>query len=137
MQRTERIENALRAYMEQDDSVRLLNESMSYSLLDGGKRIRPQLLLLVTEMLGGSEEDAMPFACALEMIHCYSLIHDDLPAMDDDVMRRGKPSSHVRFGEGNAILAGDGLLTKAGLLTTPNAQSSKAHMLWSAGKAMI
>ena len=116
MQRTERIENALRAYMEQDNSVRLLNESMSYSLLDGGKRIRPQLLLLICEMLGGSEDTAMPFACALEMIHCYSLIHDDLPAMDDDTVRRGKPSSHVQFGEGNAILAGDALLTKAGLL---------------------
>lgn len=116
MQRSERIERALRAYMAEDDSAPLLNESMAYSLLDGGKRIRPQLLLLVNDMLGGSEETALPYACALEMIHCYSLIHDDLPAMDDDVIRRGKPSSHVRFGEGNAILAGDGLLTKAGLL---------------------
>ena len=116
MQRTERIENALRTYMAEDGSVLLLNESMSYSLLDGGKRIRPQLLLLVNEMLGGTEETAMPYACALEMIHCYSLIHDDLPAMDDDAVRRGKPSSHIRFGEGNAILAGDGLLTKASLL---------------------
>ena len=116
MQRSERIENALRDYMANDASAPLLLESMAYGLLDGGKRIRPQLLLLVSEMLGGKETDAMPFACALEMIHCYSLIHDDLPAMDDDVMRRGKPSNHVRFGEGNAILAGDGLLTKAGLL---------------------
>ena len=116
MDRAKRIEAALRSYMEQDGSAPLLNESMAYSLLDGGKRIRPQLMLLVTEMLGGDEERAMPFACALEMIHCYSLIHDDLPAMDDDVMRRGKPSNHVRFGEGNAILAGDGLLTKAGLV---------------------
>ncbi len=113
---TDRIENALRAYMETDDSAPLLNESMSYSLLDGGKRVRPRLMLLVSSMLGGTEETTMPFACALEMIHCYSLIHDDLPAMDDDVMRRGRPSSHVRFGEGNAILAGDGLLTKAALL---------------------
>ena len=70
MQRTERIENALRTYMAEDGSVLLLNESMSYSLLDGGKRIRPQLLLLVNEMLGGTEETAMPYACALEMIHC-------------------------------------------------------------------
>jgi geranylgeranyl diphosphate synthase type II len=116
MQRLQRIETALKAYMGEDASAPLLNESMSYSLLDGGKRIRPQLLLLVNEMLGGREEDALPFACALEMIHCYSLIHDDLPAMDDDEMRRGKPSSHIRFGEGNAILAGDGLLTKAALL---------------------
>ncbi len=116
MQRSERIENALRDYMANDASAPLLLESMAYGLLDGGKRIRPQLLLLVSEMLGGKEAEAMPFACALEMIHCYSLIHDDLPAMDDDVMRRGKPSNHIRFGEGNAILAGDGLLTKAGLL---------------------
>ncbi len=112
----ERVETALRAYMEGDGSAPLLRESMAYSLLDGGKRIRPCLLLLVCAMLGGSETDAMPFACALEMVHCYSLIHDDLPAMDDDAMRRGKPSSHIRFGEANAILAGDGLLTKAGVL---------------------
>ncbi len=112
----ERIEHALRVYLEQDESAPLLTESMAYSLLDGGKRIRPYLLLLITDMLGGREADAMPFACALEMVHCYSLIHDDLPAMDNDSMRRGKPSSHVRFGEANAILAGDGLLTKAGLL---------------------
>ena len=106
----------LQAYMDADDSAALLNESMRYSLLDGGKRVRPYLLLLIDSMLGGKEETAMPFACALEMIHCYSLIHDDLPAMDDDATRRGKPSNHVKFGEGNAILAGDGLLTKAGLL---------------------
>ena len=116
MERIDRIEHALAGYMASDLSASLLTESMSYSLLDGGKRIRPRLMLLVSEMLGGREEIAMPFACALEMVHCYSLIHDDLPAMDDDVMRRGKPSTHVRFGEGNAILAGDGLLTKAGLL---------------------
>ena len=112
----ERVEAALKAAMDADGSAPLLSESMRYSLLDGGKRIRPCLLLLVSDMLGGSEANAMPFACALEMVHCYSLIHDDLPAMDDDAMRRGRPSSHVRFGEGNAILAGDGLLTKAGLL---------------------
>ena len=111
-----RIEHALNAIMESDASAALLKESMSYSLLDGGKRIRPCLLLLVADMLGGKETDAMPFACALEMVHCYSLIHDDLPAMDDDAMRRGKPSNHIRFGEDNAILAGDGLLTKAGLV---------------------
>lgn len=116
MNRTERIETALRGFIEADPSASLLRESMAYSLLDGGKRIRPQLLLLVNEMLGGAEDTAIPYACALEMIHCYSLIHDDLPAMDNDAFRRGKPSSHVQFGEGNAILAGDGLLTKAALL---------------------
>lgn len=112
----DRIEQALQAYIDADPSAPLLKESMAYSLLDGGKRVRPRLLLLVNAMLGGSEATAMPFACALEMVHCYSLIHDDLPAMDDDAMRRGKPSSHIRFGEGNAILAGDGLLTRAGFL---------------------
>lgn len=116
MDRTERIEQALRTYIAEDTSVPLLKESMAYSLLSGGKRIRPQLLLLVNSMLGGDEAHAMPYACALEMIHCYSLIHDDLPAMDNDAIRRGKPSNHVRFGEGNAILAGDALLTKAALL---------------------
>ena len=112
----ERIEQALETLMRSDDAAPLLNESMAYGLLDGGKRIRPCLVLLVSDMLGGSEETAMPFACALEMVHCYSLIHDDLPAMDNDAMRRGRPSNHIRFGEDNAILAGDGLLTKAGLL---------------------
>lgn len=109
------IEQALTEYL-CDDAAPLLSESMRYSLLDGGKRIRPCLLLLVARMLGAEEETALPFACALEMVHCYSLIHDDLPAMDNDVMRRGRPSNHIRFGEANAILAGDGLLTKAGLL---------------------
>ena len=112
----EQVERALSAYMGTDDSAPLLLQSMKYSLLDGGKRIRPCLMLLVSEMLGGDREKTLPFACALEMVHCYSLIHDDLPAMDNDAMRRGKPSNHVRFGEDNAILAGDGLLTKAGLL---------------------
>ncbi len=138
MDRTERIESALRSYMEHDVSAPLLNESMAYGLLDGGKRIRPQLMLLVTAMLGGDEERAMPFACALEMIHCYSLIHDDLPAMDDDDMRRGKPSNHVRFGEGNAILAGDGLLTKAGLLLlSQNGYDDAKRAIFEGAYAMV
>ena len=90
-----------------------LREAMEYSLLSGGKRLRPVLLLAACEAAGGRAEDALPFACALEMIHTYSLIHDDLPAMDDDVLRRGRPTSHVRFGEAMAILAGDGLLSAA------------------------
>jgi geranylgeranyl diphosphate synthase type II len=138
MQRTERIENALRAYMAEDVSAPLLREAMSYSLLDGGKRIRPQLLLLVTDMFGGREDAAMPFACALEMVHCYSLIHDDLPAMDDDVMRRGKPSNHVRFGEANAILAGDALLTKAGLLLmSQNGYDEAKRAIFEGAYAMV
>ncbi len=94
-------------------SPSVLFEAMKYSLEAGGKRVRPVLLLAANEMLGGSEESALPFALALEMIHTYSLIHDDLPAMDDDDFRRGNPSNHKKFGEGMAILAGDGLLSLA------------------------
>ena len=90
-----------------------LLEAMEYSLLAGGKRLRPALLLMACDMAGGSVEDALPFACALEMIHTYSLIHDDLPAMDNDDLRRGRPTSHRVFGEDVAILAGDGLLSAA------------------------
>ena len=91
----------------------LLSESMRYSLLAGGKRLRPAMLLAACEMLGGDVSLALDFACAIEMIHTYSLIHDDLPGMDDDDMRRGKPTNHVVFGVGQAILAGDGLLNMA------------------------
>lgn len=91
-------------------------EAMRYSLFAGGKRFRPILCLAAAEAVGEEVEAAMPAACALEMIHTYSLIHDDLPAMDDDDLRRGKPTSHVVFGEAIAILAGDGLLTEAFVL---------------------
>lgn len=91
----------------------LLSDSMRYSLLAGGKRLRPAMLLACVEMLGGKIDDAIDFACAVEMIHTYSLIHDDLPGMDNDTMRRGRPTNHVVFGEGQAILAGDGLLNFA------------------------
>ena len=93
-----------------------LRKAMAYSLEAGGKRLRPVLLLASCEMAGGSIEEAMPFACGLEMIHTYSLIHDDLPAMDNDDLRRGKPTNHKVFGEAMAILAGDGLLSAAGEL---------------------
>jgi len=86
---------------------------MRYSLEAGGKRVRPVLCMLTAEVLGTSAETAISCAVALEYIHTYSLIHDDLPAMDDDDLRRGKPTCHVAFGEGQAILAGDGLLTEA------------------------
>ena len=91
----------------------ILGESMAYSLLNGGKRIRPVLMLATAEVVGVANENVLPFALALEMIHTYSLIHDDLPAMDNDDFRRGKPSSHKAFGEANAILAGDALLNEA------------------------
>lgn len=90
-----------------------LLEAMRYSLLGGGKRLRAALLLAFYEACGGREETALPFACAVEMVHAYSLIHDDLPCMDDDDLRRGKPSCHVAFGEATALLAGDALLTLA------------------------
>lgn len=90
-----------------------LRESMNYSLMAGGKRMRPILLLTAAESLGGSIEAAMPIACAVEMVHTYSLIHDDLPVMDDDDYRRGKLTNHKVFGEAIAVLAGDALLTHA------------------------
>lgn len=92
----------------QEDVIR----AMRYSLLGGGKRLRSSLVLAFCAACGGDEEKALPFACAVEMIHAYSLIHDDLPCMDDDDLRRGKPSCHVAFGEATALLAGDGLLTQ-------------------------
>ena len=91
----------------------ILGDSMRYSFLNGGKRVRPVLALACAEMLGVAREEILPYALALEMIHTYSLIHDDLPAMDNDDFRRGKPANHIRFGEANAILAGDGLLNEA------------------------
>jgi len=90
-----------------------LQQAMEYSLLAGGKRLRPALLLAWAELYGGSIAAVLDFACGLECIHTYSLIHDDLPAMDNDDLRRGKPSCHKQFDEATAILAGDGLLTEA------------------------
>lgn len=103
-----------------NELIRLINNlevaptllrSMVYSIEAGGKRLRPILLIATYEAFGGKEEDALPAACALEMVHTYSLIHDDLPAMDDDDIRRGKPTNHRKFDEATAILAGDALLT--------------------------
>ncbi|MEE9496076.1 MAG: farnesyl diphosphate synthase [Desulfobacterales bacterium] len=108
-----RINRALESLLDTADEADRILEAMTYSLLAGGKRIRPVLCLAATEAAGADPEDAMPAACALEMIHTYSLIHDDLPAMDDDAMRRGKPTCHTAFDEATAILAGDALLTLA------------------------
>jgi len=90
-----------------------LHRAMRYSIFAGGKRLRPVLLLAACEAVGGDPRAALPAACAVEMVHTYSLVHDDLPAMDDDDFRRGRPTSHRVFGEATAILAGDGLLTQA------------------------
>lgn len=96
----------------------VLHEAVRYSLFAGGKRLRPVLALTTAEMLGGSADDIMPAACALELIHTYSLVHDDLPAIDNDDLRRGMPTCHRKFGEAIAILAGDALLTMAFELIT-------------------
>lgn len=104
------LENYVYALSDGQDIVR---DAMLYSLKNGGKRVRPMLVLAFCTVCGGNPQDALPFACAVEMIHTYSLIHDDLPCMDDDDLRRGKPACHKQFGEANALLAGDGLLTLA------------------------
>jgi geranylgeranyl diphosphate synthase, type II len=116
--RRARVEAALVRYLPAPPQCpAVVHAAMEYSLLAGGKRLRPLLTLAAAEAVSGSDVDAeplaLPAACAIEMIHTYSLIHDDLPAMDDDSLRRGRPTSHVVFGEGQAILAGDGLLTEA------------------------
>jgi len=94
-------------------SITPLEESIRYSVLSGGKRLRPILMIASYEALGGKDQDILPLACALEMIHTYSLIHDDLPCMDDDSLRRGVPTNHNVYGEAVAVLAGDALLTDA------------------------
>jgi len=115
-----------------------LDEAMRYSLFAGGKRLRPTLALAAAEAIATANGDdiertrelALPAACALELIHTYSLVHDDLPAMDDDVLRRGRPTNHVVFGEGLAILAGDGLLTEAfALMAREPADTADARVI--------
>ncbi len=106
-----------------------IHRAVRYSLFAGGKRLRPLLVLAGGEAVGGAESELMPLACAVEMIHTYSLIHDDLPAMDDDDLRRGKPTSHKVFGEAIAILAGDALLTRAFHLMTEVSTQWSEHRL--------
>ena len=112
-----------------EPGVDRLEEAMRYSLLAGGKRIRPVLALATAEALGRDASEVMPFAAAIEMIHTYSLIHDDLPAMDDDELRRGKPTCHVAYGEDVAILAGDGLFAEALRLATTEQEGEPADVL--------
>jgi len=108
------VERALmRAVPESGQGFRLLSEAMRYSLLSGGKRIRSIMALAACEAVGGTAQDALGLACALEMIHSYSMVHDDLPCMDNDDLRRGKPTNHRVYGEAMATLAGDALLTDA------------------------
>jgi len=113
-QRTASVNRALNNFLPRANTKpSTIHEAMRYSIFAGGKRMRPALCLAGAEACGGSEKDAMPLACAVECIHTYSLIHDDLPAMDNDDFRRGKPTNHKVFGEGIAVLSGDALLTQA------------------------
>jgi geranylgeranyl diphosphate synthase, type II len=116
-----------------DQAPPLIVEAMRYSVFAGGKRLRPMLVLAAAEAVAGDsrvDDLALPAACAIELIHTYSLVHDDLPAMDNDTMRRGRPTAHVVFGEGTAILAGDGLLTEAFALLSrePEARAVSAQV---------
>ncbi len=113
-QRRELVEKALDSWLPSEETEPpLIHRAMRYSVFAGGKRIRPILCLAAAEACGGDADAAMPAACAVETLHTYTLIHDDLPCMDDDSLRRGRPTSHKMFGEGIAVLAGDALLTEA------------------------
>ncbi|XP_030924937.1 geranylgeranyl pyrophosphate synthase, chloroplastic-like, partial [Quercus lobata] len=111
-QKANSVNQALEAYVSLKDPKKI-HEAMRYSLLAGGKRVRPMLCIAACELVGGTESIAMPAACAVEMIHTMSLIHDDLPCMDNDDLHRGKPTNHKVFGEDVAVLAGDALLAFA------------------------
>lgn len=116
------VESALSRWVGVDAPVQL-GDAMRYAVLDGGKRLRPLLVLAASESVGGAPEAALRAACATELIHAYSLVHDDLPCMDNDVLRRGKPTVHVKFGEAGALLAGDALQALAFELLTPGDHS--------------
>lgn len=114
LDRRKRVDEALlHALPDTKDDPGRLKEGMRYAVLQGGKRMRPMVVIAACEAAGGSVDAALPACCALEMVHAYSLVHDDLPAMDNDVERRGKPTVHVAFGHGPGILIGDGLLSRA------------------------
>ena len=119
------VESALLSYYKKKDSdIDEVIEAQIYALMSGGKRVRPYLTLEFCKLFGEDEKKALPYACAIEMIHTYSLIHDDLPCMDNDLIRRGKPSCHAKFGETVALLAGDALLTEAFFAVAANASLS-------------
>jgi geranylgeranyl diphosphate synthase, type II len=120
-----RIDEALERYSQFDNDCPVhMAEAIRYALLGPGKRLRPQLVLMATEACGGCPDNALPAACAVEMVHAYSLVHDDLPAMDDDDLRRGRPTCHKMFGEAVAILVGDALLARAFELLANEIESS-------------
>ncbi|AMO24473.1 polyprenyl synthetase [Ramlibacter tataouinensis] len=117
-ERLERVERALSGWVVADAPAGL-GEAMRYAVLDGGKRLRPLLVLAASEAVQGNAEAALRAACAVELIHAYSLVHDDMPCMDNDVLRRGKPTVHVKFGQAQALLAGDALQALAFELLAP------------------
>ncbi|HEY8049576.1 MAG TPA: farnesyl diphosphate synthase [Ramlibacter sp.] len=121
-ERLARIEHALSQWVVADAPAGL-GEAMRYAVLDGGKRLRPLLVLAASEAVGGHADAALRAACAVELIHAYSLVHDDMPCMDDDVLRRGKPTVHVKFGQAQALLAGDALQALAFELLVPDAST--------------
>lgn len=119
------VNKSLEKFIEEKEAPQAtIYKAMNYSINAGGKRIRPVIMLSCAELIGGTSDGVMPFACALEMIHTYSLIHDDLPCMDNDDLRRGKPTNHKVFGEAMAVLAGDALLNKAFETILKNSQVS-------------
>ncbi|MDE0596899.1 MAG: polyprenyl synthetase family protein [Roseibacillus sp.] len=124
------VDAALRRFLPRESArPATLHKAMRHPIFAGGKRLRPILCLAAAEAFGGSAENAMPAACAVEIIHTYSLVHDDLPCMDNDDLRRGKPTTHVAYGENVAVLAGDGLLTEAFAIVaqTPECRNYKTR----------
>ena len=140
MHPADELRDALEAYLQSHTfhaDLGGLDEALRYALGSGGKRIRPVLCLAVTEAVGGTVDDALPAAAALELVHTFSLVHDDLPALDDDDERRGRPSAHVAYGEGVALLAGDALLSEAFRLALTYETATVAAELASATLGMI
>ncbi|MFH1368303.1 MAG: polyprenyl synthetase family protein [Elusimicrobiota bacterium] len=126
------VNRALKRFAPKGNS--LIERAMRYALFAGGKRLRPILVIAGAELCGGKQSDVLPAACAVEFIHTYSLVHDDLPAMDDDDLRRGKPTTHKKFGEATAILAGDALLTEAfNLITLCGAKTAPSRVVAASG----
>ncbi|MDR0978089.1 MAG: polyprenyl synthetase family protein [Endomicrobium sp.] len=122
-QKAEYVNLSLKKFLPKDNSV--ISQAMRYSVMAGGKRLRPIFVFLSAELFGSKDSDVVPAACAVEFIHTYSLIHDDLPAMDNDDLRRGMPANHKKFGEAAAILCGDALLTEAFSLITKSNSDDK------------
>jgi len=126
-ERLARVEQALSDWVVHDAPAGL-GDAMRYAVLDGGKRLRPLLVLAASEAVNGNEEAALRAACAVELIHAYSLVHDDMPCMDNDILRRGKPTVHVKFGQAQALLAGDALQALAFELLAPEGPAVPAHV---------